>query len=439
MKDIFKGIPEIRYEGKDSKNELAFKYYDPERVILGKKMKDHLPFAMAWWHNLCATGTDMFGRGTADKSFGAKEGTMEHAKAKVDAGFEFMKKLGIKYFCFHDVDLVPEADDIKVTNARLDEISDYILEKMKGTDIKCLWGTANMFGNPRYMNGAGSTNSADVYAFAAAQVKKALDITVKLGGRGYVFWGGREGYETLMNTDMAFEQENIAYLMKLAVEYGRSIGFKGDFYIEPKPKEPMKHQYDFDAATAIGFLKAHGLDKDFKLNIEANHATLAGHTFEHDLRVSAINGMLGSIDANQGDFLLGWDTDEFPYDVYTATKAMYEVLKAGGVTGGFNFDAKTRRPSYTVEDMFKAYILGMDTFALGLIKAAQIIEDGRLDKFVENRYSSFRTSEAGKKILSRQTSLAELAAYADKLGKPELPSSGNQEGLESIFNQILFS
>ena len=439
MKEIFKGIPEIRYERKDSKNELAFKYYDPERVILGKKMKDHLPFAMAWWHNLCATGTDMFGRGTADKSFGAKEGTMEHAKAKVDAGFEFMKKLGIKYFCFHDVDLVPEADDIKVTNARLDEISDYILEKMKGTDIKCLWGTANMFGNPRYMNGAGSTNSADVYAFAAAQVKKALDITVKLGGRGYVFWGGREGYETLMNTDMAFEQENIAYLMKLAVEYGRSIGFKGDFYIEPKPKEPMKHQYDFDAATAIGFLKAHGLDKDFKLNIEANHATLAGHTFEHDLRVSAINGMLGSIDANQGDFLLGWDTDEFPYDVYTATKAMYEVLKAGGVTGGFNFDAKTRRPSYTVEDLFKAYILGMDTFALGLIKAAQIIEDGRLDKFVENRYSSFRTSETGKKILSRQTSLAELAAYADKLGKPELPSSGNQEGLESIFNQILFS
>ena len=439
MKEIFKGIPEIRYEGKDSKNELAFKYYDPERVILGKKMKDHLPFAMAWWHNLCATGTDMFGRGTADKSFGANEGTMEHAKAKVDAGFEFMKKLGIKYFCFHDVDLVPEADDIKVTNARLDEISDYILEKMKGTDIKCLWGTANMFGNPRYMNGAGSTNSADVYVFAAAQVKKALDITVKLGGRGYVFWGGREGYETLMNTDMAFEQENIAYLMKLAVEYGRSIGFKGDFYIEPKPKEPMKHQYDFDAATAIGFLKAHGLDKDFKLNIEANHATLAGHTFEHDLRVSAINGMLGSIDANQGDFLLGWDTDEFPYDVYTATKAMYEVLKAGGVTGGFNFDAKTRRPSYTVEDMFKAYILGMDTFALGLIKAAQIIEDGRLDKFVENRYSSFRTSETGKKILSRQTSLAELAAYADKLGKPELPSSGNQEGLESIFNQILFS
>lgn len=438
MSEIFRNIPEIKYEGAKSKNELAFKYYDADRVVLGKKMSEHLPFAMAWWHNLCANGVDMFGRGTADKSFGAEEGTMEHARAKVDAGFEFMKKMGIKYFCFHDVDLVPEADDIKETNRRLDEISDYILEKMKGTDIKCLWGTANMFGNPRFMNGAGSTNSADVYAFAAAQVKKALDITVKLGGRGYVFWGGREGYETLLNTDMAFEIENVAYLMKMAVEYGRCIGFKGDFYIEPKPKEPMKHQYDFDAATAVGFLRAHGLDKDFKLNIEANHATLAGHTFEHDLRVAAINGMLGSVDANQGDFLLGWDTDEFPYDVYTATKAMYEIIKGGGLTGGFNFDAKNRRPSYTVEDMFKGYILGMDTFALGLIKAAAIIEDGRLDKFVENKYASFR-SGVGKKITDRKTSLAELAAYADGLGAPALPGSGNQEGLESIFNQILFS
>ena len=438
MSEMFKGIPAVRYEGAKSKNELAFKYYDADKIVLGKKMSEHLPFAMAWWHNLCANGADMFGRGTADKSFGATEGTMEHAKAKVDAGFEFMQKLGIKYFCFHDVDMVPEAEDIKETNRRLDEISDYILEKMQGTDIKCLWGTANMFGNPRFMNGAGSTNSADVFAFAAAQVKKALDITVKLGGRGYVFWGGREGYETLMNTDVAFEQENVAYLMKMAVEYGRSIGFKGDFYIEPKPKEPMKHQYDFDAATAVGFLKAHGLDKDFKLNIEANHATLAGHTFEHDLRISAINGMLGSVDANQGDFLLGWDTDEFPYDVYTATKAMYEIIKAGGVTGGFNFDAKNRRPSYTVEDMFKGYILGMDTFALGLIKAAAIIEDGRLDKFVEDKYASFK-SGVGKKITGRATSLTELSAYAEKLGAPALPGSGNQEGLESIFNQILFS
>ncbi len=438
MTEIFGNIPAVKYEGAESKNKFAFKFYDADRVILGKKMSEQLPFAMAWWHNLCATGADMFGRGTADKAFGKTVGTMEHAKAKVDAGFEFMKKLGIKYFCWHDVDLVPEADDIKVTNARLDEISDYILEKMKGTDIKCLWGTANMFGNPRYMNGAGSTNSADVFAFAAAQVKKALDITVKLGGKGYVFWGGREGYETLLNTDVKFEQENIARLMKMAVDYGRSIGFKGDFYIEPKPKEPMKHQYDFDAATAIGFLKAHGLEKDFKMNIEANHATLAGHTFEHELRISAINGMLGSVDANQGDYLLGWDTDEFPCDVYTATYAMLEILKAGGLTGGLNFDAKNRRPSYTYEDMFHAFILGMDTWALGLINAAKLIEDGTLDKFKEQKYSSFKNTEIGKKILSGKTSLEELAAYADGLGAPELPSSGNQEYLQHIVNNILF-
>ena len=296
MTNIFKNIPVIKYEGPSSSNPLAFKYYDPDRVVMGKTMKDHLPFAMAWWHNLCATGADMFGVGTADKTFGSVEGTIEHAKAKVDAGFEFMEKLGIEYFCFHDVDLVAEGKTISETNQRLDKITDYIQEKMNATSKKLLWGTANMFSNPRFMNGAGSTNSADVYCFAAAQIKKALDLTVKLGGKGYVFWGGREGYETLLNTDMKLEIENIARLMKMAVEYGRSIGFEGDFFIEPKPKEPMKHQYDFDAATAIGFLKEYGLDKDFKLNIEANHATLAGHTFQHDLRVSAMNGMLGSIE-----------------------------------------------------------------------------------------------------------------------------------------------
>ena len=438
MMEIFKNIPQIKYEGTKTKNQFAFRYYDADKVIMGKKMSEHLPFAMAWWHNLCAEGSDMFGRGTADKSFGASVATMEHAKAKVDAGFEFMQKLGIKYFCFHDVDIVPEADDINETNRRLDEITDYMLEKMKGTDIKCLWGTANMFSNPRYMNGAGSTNSVDVYCFAAAQIKKALELTVKLGGKGYVFWGGREGYETLLNTDVKFEQENIAALMKMAVEYGRSIGFTGDFYIEPKPKEPMKHQYDFDAATAIGFLRQYGLDKDFKMNIEANHATLAGHTFRHELRISAINGMLGSIDANQGDYLLGWDTDEFPYDVYESTMCMYEVLKAGGLTGGFNFDAKNRRPSYTMEDMFEAYILGMDTFALGLIKAAELMEDGRIDGFIEKRYSSYRETEIGKKILANETSLEELAAYAESLGAPEMPGSGKQEYLESIVNTILF-
>lgn len=437
MSENFKNIPKIEYEGKNSTNPLAFKYYDANRVILGKTMREHLQFAMAWWHNLCAGGTDMFGRDTIDKSFGAPKGTMAHAKAKVDAGFEFMQKLGIEYFCFHDVDIVPEADDINETNRRLDEITDYILEKMNETGIKCLWGTANMFSNPRFMNGAGSTNDANIYCFAAAQVKKALELTVKLGGKGYVFWGGREGYETLLNTDMAFEQENIARLMKMAVEYGRSIGFEGDFYIEPKPKEPMKHQYDFDVATAIGFLKAHGLEKDFKMNIEANHATLAGHTFQHELRVSAINGMLGSIDANQGDLLLGWDTDEFPANVYEATMCMYEVLKAGGLTGGFNFDSKTRRPSNTYEDMFHAYILGMDTFALGLIKAAQIIEDGRIDNFIKERYSSFE-SGIGKKIIDGNTTLVELAEYAEQLGNTETPLSGRQEYLQGVVNSILF-
>ncbi len=437
MSEIFKGIDTIKYEGPQSKNPLAFKFYDAEKVVMGKPMKDYLPFAMAWWHNLGAAGTDMFGRDTADKSFGAEKGTMAHAKAKVDAGFEFMQKLGVEYFCFHDVDLVPEADDINETNARLDEITDYILEKMNATGIKCLWGTANMFSNPRFMNGAGSTNSADVYCFAAAQIKKALELTVKLGGKGYVFWGGREGYETLLNTDVKFEQENIARLMKMAVDYGRKIGFTGDFYIEPKPKEPMKHQYDFDAATAIGFLRQYGLDKDFKMNIEANHATLAGHTFQHELRVSAINGMLGSIDANQGDYLLGWDTDEFPFDVYEATMCMYEVLKAGGLTGGFNFDAKNRRPSNTYEDMFESYILGMDTFALGLIKAAEIIEDGRIDGFVAEKYSSFNEG-IGAKIVAGEATLEELADYAHNLKSTTEPCSGKQERLQGVLNSILF-
>lgn len=434
---IFENVKEIKFEGKDSKNPLSFKFYDPSRIVLGKPMKEWLPFAMAWWHNLCASGTDMFGRDTIDKSFNSTKGTMEHAKAKVDAGFEFMQKLGIEYFCFHDVDLVPEDDDINVTNQRLDEITDYILVKMKETGIKCLWGTANMFSNPRFMNGAGSTNDADVYCFAAAQIKKALELTVKLGGKGYVFWGGREGYETLLNTDVKFELDNIARLMHLAVDYGRKIGFKGDFYIEPKPKEPMKHQYDFDASTAIGFLRHYGLDKDFKMNIEANHATLAGHTFEHELRISAINGMLGSIDANQGDMLLGWDTDEFPFDVYSATYCMLEVIKAGGLTGGFNFDAKNRRPSNTYEDMFEGFILGMDTFALGLLNAEKIIKDGRLDEFVEKKYASFKDG-IGKQIINNELTLEDLARHACEMKTVKNVQSGKQEYLESVVNQVLF-
>ncbi len=439
MSEFFPNIPEIKFEGKESKNPLAFKYYDAKKVIMGKTMEDHLNFAMAWWHNLCANGVDMFGTGTADKSFGAIPGTMDHAKAKVDAGIEFMKKLGIKYYCFHDADICPEdPEDINETNRRLDEITDYIVEKTKGTDIKCLWATCNMFSNPRFMNGAASSNSADVWCFAAAQVKKGLENAVKLGAKGYVFWGGREGYETLLNTDMKLEQENIATLFTLARDYGRKIGFTGDFYIEPKPKEPMKHQYDFDAATAIGFLRKNGLDKDFRMNIEANHATLAGHTFQHELRVCAVEDMMGSVDANMGDTLLGWDTDQFPTNVYDTTLAMYEILKAGGLRGGLNFDSKNRRPSNTPEDMFYAFISGMDSFALGLIKAADIIEDGRIDEFVKNRYSSY-SDGIGKKIRDRSITLEEAATHAAELKKPASPGSGRQEYLETVLNNILFS
>jgi xylose isomerase len=416
---------------------IKYRHYDAERVVHGRKMSDWLPFALAWWHALSAAGTDMFGVDTADKSFGAPSGTMAHARAKADFGFELMQKLGVNYFCFHDRDLAPEGHDLAETNARLDEISDYILEKSKATGIKALWGTANMFSHPRYMNGAGSSNSPDVFARAAVSVKKALDLTVKLGGRGYVFWGGREGYDTLWNTDTKFETENIATLMKAAVAYGRKIGFTGDFYIEPKPKEPTKHQYDFDAATTILFLKQHGLDKDFKLNIEANHATLAGHTFRHELRVSADNGMLGSIDANTGDALLGWDTDEFPYNVYDATECMYEVIKAGGLTGGFNFDAKNRRPSNTPEDIEYAFKMSIDTFALGLLKAAELIEDGRIDGFIADRYAGYNAG-IGAKIRSGSVTLEELESHTLAQGEPALPGSGRQEHLEDIINEVLF-
>ena len=435
----FNFVEKIPYEGPKSQNPLAFKFYNAEEEIMGRPMKEHLKFAMAWWHTLCADGSDMFGLGTMDMRFGApEEGTMEHARAKVDAGFEFMSKLGIEYFCFHDADIAPAGENLTETNRNLDEISDYILEKMQETGIKLLWGTANLFTAPHYMNGAGTSNSADVYAFAAAKIKKALELTAKLGGTGYVFWGGREGYETLLNTDMKFEQENMANLMHMAVRYARNIGFTGDFFIEPKPQEPMKHQYDYDAATSIQFLQQYGLDKDFKLNIEANHATLAGHTFEHELRVAAIHDMLGSVDANQGDLLVGWDTDQFPTDVYSTTLAMLEILRAGGfTTGGLNFDSKARRPSNTAEDMFLAFIVGMDSFALGLRKAHAIIEDGRIDQFVAGRYASFDEG-IGKKVREKSTSLEELAAYAEELGTPRDPGSVKQEHLEAVLNQILF-
>lgn len=439
MSEYYKGVPKIQYEGKESRNPFAFKYYNPDEIIGGKTMKEQLKFAMSYWHTLCAEGTDMFGVGTADKSFGTNGDPMELAKAKVKAGFELMEKLGIEYFCFHDADIAPAGKNLAETYANLDIISDLILAEMKRTGIKCLWGTANLFGNPRYMHGAGTSPNADVFAYAAAQIKKAIDITVKFGAKGYVFWGGREGYETLLNTDMGFELDNIARLMHMAVDYARKIGFTGDFYIEPKPKEPTKHQYDFDAATAIGFLRKYGLDKDFKMNIEANHATLAGHTFQHELRVSAINGAFGSIDANQGDMLLGWDTDQFPTNVYDAALCMYEVLKTGGFTnGGLNFDAKQRRGSFELQDTILSYISGMDTFALGLRIAYKLIQDGRIDQFVTERYASYK-SGIGAEIVAGKATLESLADYSLKMGEVTTNTSGRQELLEGILNNVMFS
>lgn len=437
MKEFFPMIPKVKYEGSKSENRFAFKYYNPDEKILGKPMREHLKFALSYWHTLCGDGTDMFGRGTFDKSFNGKT-PMDIYRNKAYAAFELMDKLDIDYYCFHDRDIAPEGDTLEETNKNLTEISDLLEELMKKYNKKLLWGTANCFNHPRYMHGAGTSPNADVFAFAAAQIKKALEVTVKLGGKGYVFWGGREGYETLLNTDMKREQDNMAYLMHLAVDYGRSIGFDGDFYVEPKPKEPTKHQYDFDSATVIGFLRKYGLDKDFKLNIEANHATLAGHTFQHELNVARINDAFGSIDANQGDLLLGWDTDQFPTNVYETAMCMLEVIKAGGFTnGGLNFDAKARRGSYTPEDIAFSYIAGMDAFALGLRIAVKLVADGRLDKFVEERYSSYNDG-IGAKISAQTVTMEELEKYALSLGEVTTNTSGRQEYLESIVNSVMF-
>jgi len=415
---------------------MAFKYYNPEEIIAGKSMREHLRFAMSYWHTMVAEGADMFGAGSLDKKYGATD-PMEQAKNKALASFELLDKLDIDYYCFHDRDIAPEAETLAETNARLDVIADILEEQMKKHNKKLLWGTANLFSNRRYMSGAGTSPSADVFAYAAAQIKKAVEITVRLGGEGYTFWGGREGYETLMNTDMGLEQDNMARLMRLTVDYARSIGFTGDFYIEPKPKEPMKHQYDFDANTVLAFLRKYGLEKDFKLNLEANHATLAQHTFQHEIRVASTNGVFGSLDANTGDLLLGWDTDQFPTNVYDSTFVMYEVLKAGGFThGGLNFDSKVRRPSNTLEDIFYAYIAGMDTYALGLRMAVRMIEDGRIDQFVDNRYASYK-SGIGADIVNGKATLQDLAAYALKNGEVHA-ESGRQEYLESIMNAVLF-
>jgi xylose isomerase len=438
MKEIFPSIPGIRFEGAESKNPLSFKHYNPEEVVGEKTMREQLKFAVSYWHTLCGEGTDMFGSGTADKSFGSGS-QMQIYENKVYAAFEIMEKLGIDYFCFHDRDIAPEGESLAESNRRLDEIVPLIESLMKEKNKKLLWGTANLFSNPRYMHGAATSCSPDVFAFAAAQVKKALEITVRLNGAGYVFWGGREGYETLLNTDMGLELDNLARFLRLAVDYGRKIGFKGDFYIEPKPKEPTKHQYDFDVASVLAFLRAYGLEKDFKMNVEANHATLAGHTFQHELRMARINGAFGSIDANQGDMLLGWDTDQFPTNVYDTTLCMLEVLKAGGFTnGGLNFDAKARRGSFEHEDIFHSYIAGMDAFALGLKVAQRIIDDGRLDDFVAQRYSGYK-SGLGADILAGKATMEDLEEYA--LSKGDVLSSltsSKQEYLENIINSVMF-
>lgn len=435
MTEFYPQIPRIPFAGQASTDPLSFRFYNPDQLVAGQPMRDHLKFAMAYWHTMVAEGTDIFGSGTLPKQYGSTD-PMQSARNKAYAAFELMDKLGIDYYCFHDRDIAPEGSTLAESNARLDEISDLLLGLQKQYGKKLLWGTANCFSNPRYAHGAGTSPYVDVFAFAAAQIKKALEITVKLGGKGYVFWGGREGYETLLNTNMGLELDNMARLMRLAVDYGRSIGFTGDFYVEPKPKEPTKHQYDFDAATVIGFLRHHGLDKDFKLNIEANHATLAGHTFQHELRLARDTGFFGSIDANQGDTLLGWDTDQFPTNIYDSTACMLEVLKAGGFThGGLNFDAKARRASNSVEDIFISFIAGMDAFALGLLIADRIIRDGRLDQFVTDRYASWQES-LGQRIISGQVSMAELEQHALAMGDVKV-ASGRQEYLEAIVNQIM--
>jgi xylose isomerase len=438
MSEIFKEIPKIKYEGTNTKNPLAFRHYNPDEVIGGKTMKEQLKFALSYWHTLCGDGSDMFGQGTTDKSFGESD-VMEVYKQKVIAAFELMEKLDIDYFCFHDRDIAPEGKTLEESNARLDVIKDLIKDLMAKTNKKLLWGTANCFSNKRYVHGAGTTCNADVFAFAAAQIKKAVEVTVELGGKGYVFWGGREGYETLLNTDMGLELDNMARLMRLTVDYARSLGYTGDFYIEPKPKEPTKHQYDFDVNTVLAFLRKYGLDKDFKMNIEANHATLAQHTFQHEIRVARINDCFGSIDANQGDLLLGWDTDQFPTNIYDTAMCMYEIIKAGGFTnGGLNFDAKTRRASFEAKDIFLSYIAGMDAFALGLKVANKLIEDGRIDGFVEDRYKSFK-SGIGADIVAGKATMQDLEKYAMTMGDVTTNQSGRQEYLESVINDVMFS
>ena len=408
----FPGIETIQYEGPSSKKPLAFKYYNPEEVVMGKTMKEQCRFAMSYWHTFTYMGSDQFGGASMVRPWDGSNDSMEKAIERVHASFEFMEKAQIPFFCFHDRDIAPAGKDLKETNERLDIIVAVIKEEMKRTGIKCLWGTTNAFSSEIFVHGAGTSCNATVFAYAAAQIKKAMEITKDLGGENYVFWGGREGYETLLNTDTALELDNFARLLQMAVDYAEEIGFTGQFLIEPKPKEPTKHQYDFDTATVLAFLRKYNLADKFKINIEANHATLAQHTFQHELNQARINGVLGSVDANQGDPLLGWDTDQFPTNLYDTTLAMYEILMAGGLTkGGLNFDAKVRRASVEVDDLFLSYIAGMDAFAKGLKVAAKLIEDRVFEDFKANRYASYQDG-IGKDIMEKKVGFKELEAYA---------------------------
>ena len=434
-KEYFPQLGQIKFEGVESKNPLAFRYYNPEQVVAGKKMKDWFKFSMAWWHTLCAEGADQFGGGT--KTFPWNQGAtaIERAKNKMDAGFEIMQKLGIEYYCFHDTDLVDEAPCPEEYEANLKEIVAYAKQKQAETGIKLLWGTANVFGNKRYMNGASTNPDFDVAARAMLQIKNAIDATIELGGDCYVFWGGREGYMSLLNTDMKREKEHMATMLRMARDYARSKGFKGTFLIEPKPMEPSKHQYDVDTETVIGFLRANGLDKDYKVNIEVNHATLAGHTFEHELQCATDAGLLGSIDANRGDAQNGWDTDQFPIDIYELAQAMMVIIKNGGLVGGTNFDAKTRRNSTDLEDIFIAHVSAMDVMARALLVAADLLEKSPIPAMLKERYASY-DSGLGKDFEDGKLTLDQVADYARKNGEPKL-TSGKQELYEAIVNMYI--
>ncbi|MBX2963157.1 MAG: xylose isomerase [Cyclobacteriaceae bacterium] len=433
---FFKEIPKIKYEGRESKNPLAFKYYDSKRKVGKKTMADHLRFAVAYWHTFCGTGGDPFGAATKNFPWLQNPDPVQRAKDKMDAAFEFANKLGINFYCFHDYDLVDEAPTLKESEKRLTAIVQYAKQKQKETGIKLLWGTANLFSNPRYMNGAATNPDFNVVCWAGAQVKNALDATIELGGSNYVFWGGREGYMSLLNTNMKREQDNLARFLHMARDYGRRNGFKGTFLIEPKPMEPSKHQYDFDSATVISFLRAYDLMDDFKLNIEVNHATLALHTFQHELQVAADAGVLGSIDANRGDYQNGWDTDQFPNNVLELTEAMLVILQAGGFkTGGINFDAKTRRNSTDLQDIIFAHIGGMDMFARALLTAQAIIDDGEYLRLRKERYASFDSGK-GKQFATGKLGLSDLRSLAHKNGEPQI-ISGKQEYYENLLNRFI--